>query len=80
LPTTHAKIDVFKRKISLRGGDDKIVFESDNPVNSIIQNVYVLGLRERIQLDLKARLMGETLILNRSQDPHYEDFLELNDL
>ncbi|GJS61990.1 hypothetical protein Tco_0656774, partial [Tanacetum coccineum] len=39
-----------------------------------------LGLRERMELDLEARLMGEALILNRSQDFEFEDFLELNDL
>ncbi|GKD17309.1 putative reverse transcriptase domain-containing protein [Tanacetum coccineum] len=45
LSTAHAKIDVFKRKITLR-----------------------------------ARLMGETLILNRLLDPLYGDYIELNDL
>ncbi|GJZ54143.1 putative reverse transcriptase domain-containing protein [Tanacetum coccineum] len=43
-------------------------------------DVYVLGLRERMELDLEARLMGEALILNRSQDLEFGDFLELNDL
>ncbi|GKB02354.1 putative reverse transcriptase domain-containing protein [Tanacetum coccineum] len=55
--TAHAKIDVFKRKITLR-----------------------VGLRERMELDLEARLMGETLVLNRSLDPFFEDYIELNDL
>ncbi|GJW41690.1 putative reverse transcriptase domain-containing protein [Tanacetum coccineum] len=36
--------------------------------------------RERIELDLEARLMGETLVLNRSLDPFLEDYIELNDL
>ncbi|GKC58342.1 zf-CCHC domain-containing protein [Tanacetum coccineum] len=44
--TAHAKIDVFKRKITLRVGDDKIVFRSDNPTNNIIKRVFALGLRE----------------------------------
>ncbi|GKF36277.1 putative reverse transcriptase domain-containing protein, partial [Tanacetum coccineum] len=39
-----------------------------------------LILRERIELDLEARLMGETLVLNRSLDPFLEDYIELNDL
>ncbi|GKD38047.1 DNA/RNA polymerases superfamily protein [Tanacetum coccineum] len=43
-------------------------------------DVYVLGQRERMKLDLEARLMGEALILKRSQDPKFGDFLELNDL
>lgn len=62
LSTAHAKIDVFKRKFSLRVGDDKLVYKCDNPVNSIIRSVYMLGLRERMDLDLEARLMGDTLI------------------
>ncbi|GKF35884.1 hypothetical protein Tco_0112642, partial [Tanacetum coccineum] len=36
--------------------------------------------RERMELDLEARLMGETLVLNRSLDPFSEDYIELNDL
>ncbi|GKF96194.1 hypothetical protein Tco_0288929, partial [Tanacetum coccineum] len=31
-------------------------------------------------LDLEARLMGETLVLNRSLDPFLEDYIKLNDL
>ncbi|GJT66505.1 hypothetical protein Tco_1017985 [Tanacetum coccineum] len=37
-------------------------------------------LRERMDLDLEAKLMGETLILNRSFDLLYGDYIELNDL
>nr|GEV29616.1 hypothetical protein [Tanacetum cinerariifolium]GEV29869.1 hypothetical protein [Tanacetum cinerariifolium] len=33
-----------------------------------------------MQLDLEARLMGETLVLNRSLDPLFRDYIELNDL
>ncbi|GKE87744.1 hypothetical protein Tco_1565219, partial [Tanacetum coccineum] len=32
------------------------------------------------ELDLEARLMGEILVLNRSMDPLYGDYIELNDL
>ncbi|GJX54458.1 reverse transcriptase domain-containing protein [Tanacetum coccineum] len=77
---SHAKIDVFKRKITLKVGNDKVVFQSDKPISNIIRRVYALSLEERIELDLKARLMGETLIINRSQDPNFGAFLELNDL
>ncbi|GJR38478.1 hypothetical protein Tco_1214162 [Tanacetum coccineum] len=80
LSTAHAKIDVFKRKFSLRVGDDKIVFKSNNPTSSIIRRVYALGLRERIEPDLEARLMGEALILNGSPNPVYGDYIESNDL
>ncbi|GJZ26561.1 hypothetical protein Tco_0570814 [Tanacetum coccineum] len=40
----------------------------------------MLSLRERMDLDLEARLMVETLVLNRSLDPFLEDYIELNDL
>ncbi|GJT53289.1 hypothetical protein Tco_0988343 [Tanacetum coccineum] len=80
LSTTRAKIDVFKRKITLRVGEEKIIFKSVKHASSIIKRVYMLSLRERIELDLEARLMGETLVLNRSLDPFLEDYNELNDL
>ncbi|GKE39227.1 putative reverse transcriptase domain-containing protein [Tanacetum coccineum] len=72
LTTTRAKIDVYKRKITLRVGEEKIIFKSVKP--------YMPSLRERMELDLEARLMGETLVLNRSLDPFLEDYIELNDL
>ncbi|GJU40263.1 hypothetical protein Tco_1193220 [Tanacetum coccineum] len=40
----------------------------------------MLSLRERMELDLEVRLMGVTLVLNRSLDPLYGDYIELNDL
>ncbi|GKD99940.1 reverse transcriptase domain-containing protein [Tanacetum coccineum] len=80
LSTAHAKIDVFKRKITLRVGNEKIIFKSVKPASSLIKRVYMLSLRERMELDLEARLIGETLILNRSLDPLYGDYIELNDL
>ncbi|GKD50295.1 hypothetical protein Tco_1279271 [Tanacetum coccineum] len=40
----------------------------------------MLSLRERMELDLEARLLGETLVLNRSLDPLLEDYIKLNDL
>ncbi|GJS67942.1 hypothetical protein Tco_0682507 [Tanacetum coccineum] len=80
LSTTRAKIDVYKRKINLRVGEEKIVFTSVKPASSLIKRVYMLSLRERMELDLEARLMGETLVLNRSLDPFLEDYIKLNDL
>ncbi|GJW20156.1 hypothetical protein Tco_0030778 [Tanacetum coccineum] len=61
LSTAHAKIDVFKRKITLRVGEEKIIFKSVKPASSLIKRVYMLSLRERMELDFEARLMGETL-------------------
>ncbi|GJZ89308.1 hypothetical protein Tco_0661090 [Tanacetum coccineum] len=46
--------------------------------NGIVENVLV-GI-EHMELDLEARLMGETLVLNRSLDPLYRDYIKLNDL
>ncbi|GJW19309.1 hypothetical protein Tco_0026745, partial [Tanacetum coccineum] len=80
LSTAHAKIDVYKRKITLRVGEENIIFKSVKHDSSIIKRVYMLRLRERIELDLEAKLMGETLVLNRSLDHFLEDYIELNDL
>ncbi|GJS60951.1 hypothetical protein Tco_0655735 [Tanacetum coccineum] len=80
LSTTRAKIDVYKRKITLRVGEENIIFKSVKPTSSIIKRVYMLSLRERKELDLEARLMGETLVLNRSLNPFLEDYIKLNDL
>nr|GEV69268.1 hypothetical protein [Tanacetum cinerariifolium] len=80
LSTAHAKINVFKRKITLRVGDDKIVFKSDNLTSNIIKRVFALGLREQMKLNLEVRLMGEALILYRSLDHVYGDYIELDDL
>ncbi|GJT04136.1 putative reverse transcriptase domain-containing protein [Tanacetum coccineum] len=80
LSTAYAKIDVFKRKITLRVRDEKIIFKNVKPASSLIKRVYMLSLIERMKLDLEARLMGETLVLNRSLGPLYRDYIELNDL
>ncbi|GJW57022.1 putative reverse transcriptase domain-containing protein [Tanacetum coccineum] len=80
LSTAHAKINVYKRKITLRVGEEKIIFKSVKPASSLIKRVYMLSLRERMELDLEARLMGETLVINRSLDPLNGDYIKLNDL
>ncbi|GKA28473.1 reverse transcriptase domain-containing protein [Tanacetum coccineum] len=80
LSTAHANIDVYKRKITLRVGKENIIFKSIKPASSIIKRVYMLSLRERMELDLEARLMGETLVLNKSLNPFSEDYIEINDL
>ncbi|GKD40212.1 hypothetical protein Tco_1260419 [Tanacetum coccineum] len=48
-------------------------------LKGIAENMLV-GLKERMELDLKARLMGEILVLNRSLDPFFGDYIELNNL
>ncbi|GJY04771.1 hypothetical protein Tco_0370711 [Tanacetum coccineum] len=80
LSTARAKIDFYKRKITLRVEKEMIVFTSVKPASSLIKRVYILSLRERMEIDLEARLMGETLVLNRSLDPFFEDYIELIDL
>nr|GEY36422.1 hypothetical protein [Tanacetum cinerariifolium] len=80
LSIAHTKIDVFKRKITLRVGNDKVLFKSDKPTSNIIKRVYVLSLRERMELDLEAWIIEKALILNRSLDLLYGDYIKLNDL
>ncbi|GJR52647.1 hypothetical protein Tco_1403168 [Tanacetum coccineum] len=66
--------------ITLRVGEERIIFKSVKPATSLIKRVYMLSLRERMEIDLEARLMGETLVINRSLDHLNGDYIELNDL
>ncbi|GJQ91029.1 hypothetical protein Tco_0002168 [Tanacetum coccineum] len=52
LSIAHAKIDVYNRKITLRVGEENIIFKSVKPTSSIIKRVYMLSWRERMELDL----------------------------
>ncbi|GJW63415.1 hypothetical protein Tco_0115299 [Tanacetum coccineum] len=45
LSTARAKIDVYKRKITLRVGEEKIIFKSVKPASSLIKRVDMLSLR-----------------------------------
>ncbi|GJZ44259.1 putative reverse transcriptase domain-containing protein [Tanacetum coccineum] len=72
LSTAHSKIDVYKRKITLRVGEEKLVFKSIKPATSIIRRVFMLK-----DLDSKTKLIGED---NESFDPLYGNYIELNDL
>ncbi|GJV40823.1 hypothetical protein Tco_1419263 [Tanacetum coccineum] len=74
LSTARAKIDVFKRKITLRVGEEKVIFKSVKPASSLIKRVCMLSLRERMELDLEARLIGETLIKLKILMPMEEVF------
>ncbi|GKC56003.1 putative reverse transcriptase domain-containing protein, partial [Tanacetum coccineum] len=75
LSIARAKIDVYKSKITLRVGEERIIFTSVKPASSLIKRVYMLSLRERMELDLEVRLMGETLVINRSLDPLTGDYI-----
>ncbi|GJZ37392.1 hypothetical protein Tco_0583583 [Tanacetum coccineum] len=65
-------------------GISKFTFLVDSIILDMPEDIKVLPLnprlRERMGLDLEARLMGETLVINRSLDPFLEDYIELNDL
>ncbi|GJU51644.1 hypothetical protein Tco_1221199 [Tanacetum coccineum] len=69
-------LDVFKRKITLRVGEEKLVFKSIKPATSIIRRVYMV--KERTDLDSKTEFVGEAI--NESFDPLYGNYIELNDL
>ncbi|GJV43917.1 putative reverse transcriptase domain-containing protein [Tanacetum coccineum] len=77
--TAHAIINVFKAKITLSIGNDKIFFKSHKPTSNIIKRVYALGLLESRKLGLEIRLMGDELRKNKLQDPNFEGIIELND-
>ncbi|GJW10938.1 ribonuclease H-like domain-containing protein [Tanacetum coccineum] len=72
LSIAHSKIDVFKRKVTLRVGEEKLVFKSIKPATSIIKRVFVIK-----SLDSETKLIGEG---DESFDPTYGDYIELNDL
>ncbi|GJS10220.1 ribonuclease H-like domain-containing protein [Tanacetum coccineum] len=72
LSTAHSKIDVFKRKITLMVGEEKLIFKSIKPATSIIKRVFVIK-----SLDSKMNFIREGDV---SFDPTYGDYLELNDL
>ncbi|GJS28233.1 ribonuclease H-like domain-containing protein [Tanacetum coccineum] len=72
LSTAHSKIDVYKRKITLGGEEEKLVFKSIKPATSIIRRVFMLK-----DLDSKTKLIGEN---NESFNPLYDNYIELNDL
>ncbi|GKB03718.1 homeodomain-like protein [Tanacetum coccineum] len=69
-------LDSYGNLCSIRGNP----LYQKKPASSLIKRVYMLSLRERMELDLEARLMGETLVINRSLDPLNGDYIELNDL
>nr|GEV18083.1 hypothetical protein [Tanacetum cinerariifolium] len=59
-------------------GEESIIFKSVKPASSLIKRVYMLSLREKMKLDLEARLIGETLVINRSLDPLNEECIKLD--
>ncbi|GJS53726.1 homeodomain-like protein [Tanacetum coccineum] len=80
LSTAHAIVNVFKAKITLSVGNDKIFYKSNKPTSNIIKRVYALSLIKSTELDLEVRLMGNALRKNRSRDLKFEDYIKLSDL
>ncbi|GJV83351.1 reverse transcriptase domain-containing protein [Tanacetum coccineum] len=78
LSTAHAIINAFKAKITLSVGNDKTFLKSNKPTSNIIKRVYALSLIKSMEHDLEASLMGNALRKNRSHDPKFDDFIELN--
>ncbi|GJT91350.1 putative reverse transcriptase domain-containing protein [Tanacetum coccineum] len=70
--TAHSKIDVYKRKFTLRVGEEKLVFKSIKPATSIIRRVFMLK-----DLDSKTKFIRED---NESFDLLYGNYIELNNL
>ncbi|GJS55455.1 putative reverse transcriptase domain-containing protein [Tanacetum coccineum] len=70
LSTAHSKIDVYKRKITLWVGEEKLVFKSIKPATSLIRRLFILK-------NLETNLIGED---NESVDPLFGNYIELNDL
>ncbi|GJT09894.1 putative reverse transcriptase domain-containing protein [Tanacetum coccineum] len=62
LSTAHAIINVFKAKITLSVGNDKIFFKSNKPASNIIKRVYALSLIKSTELDLEARTNGKSVV------------------
>ncbi|GJS78445.1 ribonuclease H-like domain-containing protein [Tanacetum coccineum] len=69
LSTAHSKIDVFKRKITLRVGEEKLVFKSIKPATSIIKRVFMIK-----------SLISKTEEGDEPFDPTYGNYIELNNL
>ncbi|GJX19828.1 putative reverse transcriptase domain-containing protein [Tanacetum coccineum] len=75
LSTACAKINVYKRKITLRVEEERIVFTSVKPACSLIKRVYMLSLRERMELDLEARRnQGDDLMPTIEEGEVIEEF------
>nr|GEV83066.1 hypothetical protein [Tanacetum cinerariifolium] len=80
IKTLEIQIGQMSKEDYLWVEEEKIIFKSIKPARSLIKRVYMLSLREIMELDLEARLMAETLVLNRSLDPFFRNYIELNDL
>ncbi|GKC98469.1 hypothetical protein Tco_1168744 [Tanacetum coccineum] len=79
ITNVHYVKETFVMIIS-KANTEYLANRSVKPASSLIKRVYMLSLRERMELDLEVRLMGETLVINRSLDPLNGYYIQLNDL
>ncbi|GJW57020.1 putative reverse transcriptase domain-containing protein [Tanacetum coccineum] len=70
LSTARAKIDVYKRKITLRVGEERIVFTSVKPASSLIKRVYML--KDYIELND----LNEPFEIRRNQEDNLMPTIE----
>ncbi|GJZ61640.1 hypothetical protein Tco_0617777 [Tanacetum coccineum] len=79
LSTAHAKIDVFKRKITLRVGEEIIIFKSVKLASSLIKRVYMLELNDlNVPLELR-RDQVDDLMPTIEEGEVVEEFRARND-
>nr|GEY14946.1 hypothetical protein [Tanacetum cinerariifolium] len=70
----------FLREVGINAKWFEVMITIHNGNEEVTYQMMRSHPRERMELDLEARLMGETLVLNRSLDPLFRDYIELNDL
>ncbi|GJR34008.1 hypothetical protein Tco_1209692 [Tanacetum coccineum] len=77
LSTARAKIDVYKRKITLRVGEENIIFKSVKPASSLIKRVYMLNYIELNDLNEPFKLrrnQGDDLMPTIEEGRVIEEF------
>nr|GEW32663.1 hypothetical protein [Tanacetum cinerariifolium] len=82
LPTAHAKIDVFERKIDLRIRNEKIMFKSDNPTSNMVKKRKGVGTQKESQIyygqfiskiDRKSRVLTNDVLRSLSASIYCRD-------
>ncbi|GJY97363.1 mitochondrial proton/calcium exchanger protein-like protein isoform X1 [Tanacetum coccineum] len=78
LSTAHVKIDVFKRKITLRVGEEKIIFKSVKPANNPFFDDYIELNDLNVPLELR-RYQVDDLMPTIEEGEVIEEFIARND-
>ncbi|GJX39176.1 putative reverse transcriptase domain-containing protein [Tanacetum coccineum] len=82
LSTARAKIDVYKRNITLRIGEERIIFKSVKSASSLIKRVYMLNYIELNDLNEPFELrrnQGDHLMVTIEEGDVIEEFKTKND-